>query len=379
MSDPKESQVVPNQSNGQPAAPKRKLPLRKVATIAGWIVFAIVVLAGVRWKLMSPTPVTAVQPQRGELRAEVFGTGTLESKVVVGVGSKIVGKVVEVLVDQGDNVTAGQTLARLEAKDFEDAVQAAEATLGQAQAELAKAQLDRKRDRDLVQSSAIPQSDLDATETAYRVAEARVKNAEAQLSFARARLADTQIVSPSAGLVLVRNLEVGGTVVPGAPIFRIADTKLLWVQAMVDERESGKLALGQPARVVFRAHPTAPCPGKLARLAQEADRVTEEREVDVTVEQLPSSFFVGQKADVFIETARKADALQIPKSALVNRGVFFIAGGRAQWRAVQFGLIGRDNVEVVAGLTENDAVIAQPFVGKKQIVAGQRVREAKAK
>ena len=69
----------------------------------------------------------------------------------------------------------------------------------------------------------------------------------------------------------------------------------------------------------------------------------------------------------------------IPKSALVNRGVFIVAGGRAQWRAVQFGLIGRDSVEVVAGLAENDVVIAQPFVGKKLIVAGQRVSEAKAK
>ncbi len=353
--------------------------MAKVLKIAAWVLVALVVAIGVRFKFFGPVRVEILRPQRGMLVEEVFGTGTLESKVVVGVGSKIIGKVVEVLVDQGDTVTNGQALARLEAGDFHDAVAVAQAKLGQVQAELAKAWLDLERSRSLLEGKTISQAEFDRTQTDVQVAEARLKNAEAELGFARARLADTQIVSPIAGLVITRNLEVGSTVVPGAPIFRVADTRLLWVQAMVDERASGKLAVGQPARVVFRAHPNAPQSGKLARLAQEADRVTEEREVDVTVEQLPPSFFVGQKADVFIETARKADVLQIPKSALVNRGVFVVTSGRAQWRAVQFGLIGRDSVELVTGLAENDVVIAQPFVGKKPIVTGQRVSEAKAK
>jgi len=353
--------------------------MKKVLSIAVWVVVALVVVVGMRFKFFAPVRVEIFRPQRGVLVEEVFGTGALESKVVVGVGSKIIGKVVAVLVDQGDTVTNGQTLARLEARDFEDAVAVAQAKLGQTQAELAKTKLDLERSRSLMAGQTISQAEFDRTATDVQVAEARLKNAEAELGFARARLADTQIVSPIAGLVITRNLEVGSTVVPGAPIFRVADTTLLWVQAMVDERASGKLALDQPARVVFRAHPAAPQAGKLARLAQEADRVTEEREVDVTVEQLPPNFFVGQKADVFIETARKADALQIPRSALVNRGVFVVTGGRAQWRAVQFGLIGRDSVEIIAGLAENDAVIAQPFVGKKQIITGQRVSEVQAK
>jgi RND family efflux transporter MFP subunit len=372
MSDPKQSQDVPNQPDGM-----RKLPLRKLATVAGWVVLAVVVVAGVWWKLMSPTPVTAVQPQRGELREEVFGTGTLEAKVVVAISAKITGKVVAVLVDQGDTVTNGQVVARLEAKDYEDAVHAAEAALGQAQAELAKAQLDLKRDRDLVQSQAIPQSDFDATETAYRVAEARVKNAEALLGFARARLADTQIISPVAGLMITRNLEVGSTVVPGAPIFRVADTKLLWVQAMVDEREAGKLRVGQAARITFRAAHGESFPGRLVRLAREADRVTEEREGDVVVDQLPRDWFIGAKANVYIETARQADALQIPKSAIVRRGeqpgVFVIDSGHARWRPVRLGLPGRDAVELASGVELRDLVIADPYAGKKPIANGQRV------
>jgi len=354
-------------------------PIAKVLKVVAWVLVALVVAVAVRFKFFTPVRVEVVKPQLGVLVEEVFGTGTLESKVVVSVSSKIIGKVAEVLVDQGDSVTNGQTLARLEATDFADSVSVAEAKLGQSKAELAKAKLDLDRSRSLLEGRTISQAEFDRTATDMQVAEARLKTAEAELSFTRARLADTQIVSPVVGLVITRNLEVGSTVVPGSPIFRVADPRQLWVQAMVDERASGKLAVGQPAHIVFRAQPSAPQTGKLARLAQEADRVTEERQVDVTAEQLPANFFVGQKADVFIETARQADALQIPKSALVKRGVFLITGGRAQWRAVQFGLIGRESVGVEAGLTENDVVIAQPLLGKKPIVAGQRVSATKAK
>ena len=182
---------------------------------------------------------------------------------------------------------------------------------------------------------------------------------------------------------MTRNLEVGDTVVPGTPIFRIADTRLLWITAMVDERVAGNLRVGQPARVTFRANPGQSFPGRLARLAEEADRVTEEREADVTVEQLPPDWFIGAKADVYIETGRKADALQVPRSAIVPRGdqpgVLVISGGHARWQPVQLGLIGRDAVELVGGVDARDLVITDPFAGKQPIADGQRVIAAAAR
>jgi len=340
-------------------------------------VLIVAVLAFALLKVLAPAPVAAVHPQRGPLVAEVFGTGTLEAKVVVSFSAKMVDKVVEVLVDQGDKVSEGQVVARLEAIDYEHAAQVAEAGVGQAQAELAKARLDIVRKRQLLQTASISQAEFDTYEAAYRVGEAKLKNAEAQLGFARARLADTVIYSPVAGLVMTRNLEVGDTVVPGTPIFRIADTRVLWVTAMVDERVAGNLRLGQPARVTFRAHPGQSFPGRLARLAEEADRVTEEREADVTVEQLPPDWFIGAKADVYIETGRKADALQVSRSAIVPRGdqpgVLVISGGRAGWQQVQLGLVGRDAVELAGGVDARALVIANPFAGKQPLADGQRV------
>jgi len=346
--------------------------------VAAWVLLAVVTAAIVRWWLTAPVAVEVIRPYRGPIVVEVFGTGTLEAKVVVGASAKIVGKVLDVLVDQGDTVTASQCLARLESKDYENAVGVAQAKLAQTEAELSKSEADLERSRALFRDRIVSQADLDAQETARRVAEANVQTARAELGFALARLTDTRIVSPIGGLVVTRNLEVGSTVVPGAPIFRVADMTLVWVQAMVDERASGGLTVGATARVVFRSAPGTSLPGTLNRLAREADRVTEELQADVKVEQLPAHFALGQKADVFIETARKAEALQVPKSALVPRGreggLYVVADGRAQWRAVKLGLIGRDAAEVLEGLTEATLVVREPLRGKATLTEGQRVK-----
>jgi len=344
--------------------------------IAAWCLLAIV-LAGIAWFVTSrPVPVRTIRPQRGELVVEVFGTGTLESKVVVGVSAKIVGKVVEVTVDQGDTVTAGQTLARLEASDFRDAVRVAVAQRDQARAELARARADVERERALMAADLISKAELDAFDAEFGVAQARVKNADAALGVAEAKLADARIVSPASGLVMTRNLEVGSTIVPGAPIFRIA-ASVPWVVARVDERVTHGLRPGQQVRVVFEANPTIAQPGHVARLSPEVDRVTEEREVDVALDRPAAGRFLGQRADVNIETARRKDALRVPLSALIGRdgksGVFTVVDGRTRWRVLQLGSRDRHFVEVLSGVSDRDLVVLNPLADKKPISDGARV------
>ncbi len=352
---------------------------QKILKASAWLLVAVGLASAIWFLLHRPTPVQAQRPRHGELFVEVFGTGTLESKVVTAVSAKIVGKVVDVLVDQGDNVTTGQLLARLENRDFEDAARVAAAQCDQARSELAKATAELQRRRSLMQHNLISHEELDTYEATERVAAAQVRNAEANCGVAKAKLADTQIISTASGLVITRNLEMGATVVPGTPIFRIAATTP-WVAAQVDERATGGLRIGQPVRVVFQTNPGRSEAGRVARLGEEADRVTEEREVDVALDRLPPNHFLGQRADIYIETAHKPDVTQAPLTALVERegkpGVFAIEGGRARWRPVQLGLKGRNAAEIVSGLTVRDLVILNPLAGDKPITDGARVTVA---
>jgi HlyD family secretion protein len=195
-------------------------------------------------------------------------------------------------------------------------------------------------------------------------AEKAVIKAEESLRYYQERLADTKIVAPFVGLVVRRSRDPGDIVVPGTAILDVISTDELWVSAWVDETAMGRLAVSQPARIMFRSAPDTSLPGKIVRLAPQTDRETREFLVDVSVEKLPQTWAVGQRADVYIETARRPDVLTIPQRLVSWRdgkaGVLVDNAGTAQWQNVSLGLRGRDNVEVTDGITADTVLISAP-------------------
>jgi HlyD family secretion protein len=204
-----------------------------------------------------------------------------------------------------------------------------------------------------------------------------VVTAEKTLAYQQERLAFTRIVSPYDGLVVRRDRDPGGVVVPGSSLLQLISTNELWISAWVDETAMASLATGQVARVVFRSEPNREYPGRVARLGREADRETREFLVDVRVGELPANWAVGQRAEVFIETGRKPDALTLPQHLIQWRegraGVFVHARGRAGWRPVSLGSRGRGVVEVTQGLSPGDKVI-RPHEARQTLQPGRRVR-----
>ena len=371
----------------------------------GWkwaLIVAVIAVVGYKVKF-APVPVSTQPVAGGEVVAEVMGTGTLEAHFQATVSPKIQGLVVELLVDQNDWVKSGQLLARLDDSDLkrevstqEAVVNAAEATVERAKADEAKSKAiseQARRDYDryagLLASKSISQELMDKTSQNLAVAEAdtarafaAVTEAERQLlaarerlQFQQARLADTRILSPFDGWIVRRDRELGDIVVPGASIFLLVSPKEMWISAWVDESSMGAVAVGQPARVVFRSEPKQPYSGKVVRVGREVDRETREFRVDVGVDTLPKNWAVGQRAEVYVETARKSVAANIPLKAIVWRkdksGVYLANNGRAQWKQVQLGLRGIDKVEITQGLSDKDVVITGPQ--PSQLPDGQRV------
>jgi HlyD family secretion protein len=137
-----------------------------------------------------------------------------------------------------------------------------------------------------------------------------------------------------------------------------------------------KLRVGQPAQVLFRSEPERPLRGSVARLGRQADRETREFIVDVLVLELPENWSIGQRADVFIETARSLDALKVPTAFVVREGeqegVHVAVNGVAAWRPIQPGLRGRDLIEVTAGLDPGSTLI-RPLDAKNKLTVGRRI------
>jgi HlyD family secretion protein len=337
--------------------------------------------------------------------AEVLGTGTLEARVKTTISPRLQERLAEVLVDQGDAVGAGQLLARLDDGELRRQVEVAEAALASAKATAERvlvdearataveqqARQDHQRIADLVATQISSQAELDKAVEQLRVAESDLKRARAatvearqqvataekNLAYQQERLGFTRILSPYDGLVTRRDRDPGGVVVPGSSLLQVISTNEIWVSAWVDETAAAGLAVGQPARIVFRSLPARNFAGEVARLGRETDRETREFLVDVRVKELPPNWTLGQRAEVFIETGRRPDALAVPQRFLQWRdgrpGVFVLAGGKAAWRDVALGLRGRELVEITQGLADGEKVVAPADPRQPALKPGQRV------
>ena len=375
----------------------------------GWrglkaLVLASVIGGVVYWVRFAPIPVSRDRVSRGAIVAEVMGTGTLEARVKATMSPKISGRIETVWVDQGDRVTAGKPLVRLDDAEWRQQValaaanretaQAAihrlETDLLQARAVLEQARKTYNRAQSLFVSRAGSREAVDQATEALAVAEAGLSRAKAAvtegekehlaaekaLDYQRARLADTEIVAPFEGLIVRRHRDPGDVVAPGSAVLTLISTDELWITAWVDETEIANLHDGQKARVVFRSEPDRSYPGTVARLGKEADRETREFVVDVRVLTLPTNWAVGQRAEVFIETARNDNALLMPSAYLTRleqeTGVFVDVEGTADWRALTLGMRGRERVEVIEGLTAGDVVL-RPLDPRTTLTPGRRV------
>ncbi len=351
-----------------------------IVAVVGYLIYMV---------RFSPVPVTGHQIERGNIVAEVMGTGTLEARVSVTISPKISGRIEEILVDQGDQVSEGEVLVRLDNDELTQQVEIAEATVaasqaaverlktdrGRAVAVLTQAKREHARIEQVIARSVVTESEVDQAVELLAVAEAGMARAEAAiveggkeviaaektLAYHHARLADTELTVPFDGLIVRRQRDPGDVVVPGSPILQLVSLEQLWISAWIDETEMARIKVGQPARVVFRSESERSYPGKVARLGKETDRETREFVVDVQVLELPVNWSVGQRAEVYIETAHKDNVTLLPATYVRWRedapGVFVDLGDRAAWRSVTLGLRSPKMVEVVDGLQPGDTVI----------------------
>ncbi len=380
--------------------------LRRLGWLAKVAAVGAVIGGVVYFVRFRPVAVVEHVVTRGTIVTEVMGTGTLEARVKANVSAKISGRIESVLVDQGDQVTAGQLLVELDDAELSQQVAIAEADVEtkkaainrvnsdvtRAAAVLSQANSNYKRLSSLQSQNAISRDELDKAAEARSIAESDTARADAALAeaqkalvvgersleFTETKLTDSRIVAPFDGMIVRRDREPGDVVAPGSLILSLISTKQLWINAWVDETEMANLRSDQAAKVVFRSESETTLPGKLVRLGKETDRETREFVVDVEVLELPENWAVGQRAEVFIEIERKADVVLIPGNYIVRDGdqvgVFVNKDGAVDWQPVEPGLRGREQVEITSGLETGQKIILPADPGKP-LRRGQGISE----
>jgi HlyD family secretion protein len=254
----------------------------------------------------------------------------------VQVGSQVSGRIAALYADFNSTVKKGQLIAKIDPQLFEAAVAQARANYVAAQGNLAKAKAqavdaDRqyKRNVTLAERKLIAQADLDTSQSNADAAKAQVdaaagsvEQAKAQLNSAEVNLAYTNIISPSDGVVISRNVDVGQTVAASlqAPtLFLIAeDLRKMQVDTSVAEADIGKLRPGMKATFTVDAYPTEKFAGTVRQVRNAPQTlqnvVTYDGVIDVDNPELKLK--PGMTANCTFIWAEKDDALRVPNAAM---------------------------------------------------------------
>jgi HlyD family secretion protein len=392
-------------------------------------------LAGSRSRggtLVDTEPVT----RRAEFRAFVTASGEIVARQYADIGASAMGRLVELRVKEGDRVTAGQLLARIDAVQASASADAARARvraaesdaraageqLAAANADLAAAQARAdetrqhlRRTRDLRRDGLVALAELDSAVADADAAAAQVRSAQAairrlaqsqesagrrlaesQADGARARdvLAKTDIVSPIDGTVTRLPVQQGEMVVigiqnqPGTTLMTVSDLSAVDAEVKVAEADVLRVRVGQPATVTLEAIPNAQFIGHVVEIGASAlpilgsGAASREFKVRVRIDEPEPSFRPGLTCDVEILTDARRGVLTVPLQAVVMRsgadgkdqtGVFTVDQRTARFRPVTSGLIGGLAIEVT-GIAEGSPVVVGPFQALRELQDSHAVR-----
>lgn len=358
---------------------------------------------------------------RADLIETVVASGHVESPFRVEIASQIIGTVVSVAVREGETVRQGQTLIVLAAEELLNTAAQAQATVAQAdanvrqineltlpqaleaqrsaRASLLSAQQVFGRTSTLMAQGFVTRAyfdqvtrDRDVALTQVGVASAQVRSArsggsglaaaaaaltqaKAGSAAAQSRLGYTTISAPRDGVLISRSVERGMVVTPGATLMLLSPGGDMQIVLQIDERNLSRIAIGQTARVSADAYPGQRFAAIVSFINPGIDIARASAVVKLTVVNPPAYLRQNMTVSVDIETARRAQALSLPGSAVHDAltaapWVLVMEDGRAVRRPVRLGLQGDQRIEILGGLDAGAKVI----LATSDVAAGARVR-----
>ena len=316
--------------------------------------------------------VETVPVTRMNVKSTVSATGTIKPVNSVEVSSKVTARIKEVLVKENDTVTAGQTIATLDAKDYEE-------KRNQAQYKVTNTKAKYDRVSYLYSIGAKTQSDLEDAKMNYDTALSSLAESQSNMS-------EMTIVAPMSGVVVGQPQTAGTMAVQGnsnpTVIMRIADMSSKQILAKVDETDIGSVKVGQEATFTVDSFNGKTFTARVSKISQtdtsnswnintssssssssSSTASVIYYYVTLDVDDPDNMLLPAMTARVEINTAEKNDALVVPLSTLKTdtNGSYVIvknADGTQENRYVSTGIYSDEYVEILEGLSEGEQVVS---------------------
>lgn len=310
-------------------------------------------------------PLVRVSEARQALQPERGFTGVVAARVQSDLGFRIAGKVVERLVDSGQEVKRGQRLMRIDAVDLELATAARSSAVEAARARAARTAFEEQRLRRLVAKQAVSAIAYNQAKTAADAAAAEFGAAESESRVARNETSYAILAADADGVVVQTLAEPGQVVAAGQAVIRLAHAGPR--EAVVEFPETLRPEPNSKARAQLYGDEGVTYTATLRQLAESANALTRTYEARYVLDGAAASAPLGATITVQVPDMRLTAAVQVPLSAVVDKGqgpgVWIIEPTSAEratvaWRAVTISAIGAEAASVSIGLSDGERFVA---------------------
>lgn len=316
-----------------------------------------------------PSPVaevTVTQVKSGDIAEILNITGTIAAlpNMDVKIPSQVAGRVVDMKVAEGDRVGAGQLLAKIDERSYRDQLAQGAATEAQTKATLENAKLNLARNEDLFKRGIAARKEVEDARTQERVAEAALAQAQATVSAARLQVSRTNIVSPIAGLVVKRFVNIGEQVdgTAAQPVVEVANYQQVELLGNLPAQFMGKVHTGQTLTVSSEAFPEKTFTGKVVAISPAVDPATNAGLVRIRFNNPGGLLRLGMVLTAQAPLDKHSGALIVPPPSIYRdeqgtAHVYRVTGDNANSADVTIGIQNADAVELLAGVQVGDTVI----------------------
>jgi membrane fusion protein, multidrug efflux system len=310
-----------------------------------------------------PSPVSAITGRVVKVRLVSLprtesAVGTIRAVHETSIGSKLLARVIEIPLKAGQEVKAGDVLARLDDKDLKAKLQQVKAALAGAEAAHTQAANDEKRYARLAAAKSISQQEYEKMSTALRKAEADLLHAQEAVKEVEATLEWATIRSPMDGTIIDKKVEAGDMVTPGQMLVTLFDPKRMQLVASVRESLKRRLDVGQGIDVQIEGLDKQ-CVGTVSEIVPEAQSASRSFQVKVTG-PCPPGIYSGMFGRILVPL-EKEEVLLIPRQAVRQVGqlelVDVVQHDQASRRAIRTGRTFDGDVEVLTGLRDGEQVM----------------------
>jgi RND family efflux transporter MFP subunit len=326
--------------------------------------------------------VEVVKAMRGNISSFIHTTGTVYPKQEAYLSPKIGGRIEKIFVDEGDRVTKGQPLVRLEQTKVIMEKNEAEANFNTVKSELKKAELSlenlrrtMKRNEELYQQGIIDAQKYDDTKTDYLNAEAhyqvsssQLEQAKAQLDQANQDLKESVMYAPFSGFVVDKMMNEGEMAYAAAPskVLHLTDISRVKIESGIAEVDKKYIHEGKEAIIEVDALPGTIFNGEITTVNPLIDQNSRTFMIKIEIPNPNNKLASGMFVRIKIMKEEKKDAILIPLRSVIEREgkkVIFVADNnyRARMVPVLLGINDTKTTEVVSGLKGGELVVSEGF------------------